>query len=410
MKIQIPNFKEMNKADVKKYLYYGACGLILLVFIIFASVSGGDETKEKKSDDFINPEAEAENYKTKLEAQNATVSEKRMGELENIQNERIEREAQEKKDKERDAFLESIGKQLANIGKEASTHTEPIEVETPTDPINAQPTQGGRQSRPSNTATKTSTNTKSSGGNSHNVYGDASMWSTEPKKSKAQERREKMKEKYPEYYADNKNTNDEINKEINSYYQETGQRPATSNSYNDNSKKSKFDRLSEQEQTRILRELQMPYYEETPQIEAKIISSGEVSQGSVIKIQTAQEAILDFKRIPAGTVLSGEVQFQNNRMIVKLSTFIVKGKIINANLDVYSMDGLLGFPISGRNVNREVANDNKNDIIEAAVGTLGGSVGRSISRSVRKYERGNDANQSVNLGTQKRCLLRNMDI
>ena len=97
-------------------------------------------------------------------------------------------------------------------------------------------------------------------------------------------------------------------------------------------------------------------------------------------------------------------------MIVKLSTFIVKGKIINANLDVYSMDGLLGFPISGRNVNREVANDNKNDIIEAAVGTLGGSVGRSISRSVRKYERGNDANQSVNLGTQKRCLLRNMDI
>ena len=286
MKIQIPNFKEMNKADVKKYLYYGACGLILLVFIIFASVSGGDETKEKKSDDFINPEAEAENYKTKLEAQNATVSEKRMGELENIQNERIEREAQEKKDKERDAFLESIDKQLANIGKEASTHTEPIEVETPTDPINAQPTQGGRQSRPSNTATKTSTNTKSSGGNSHNVYGDASMWSTEPKKSKAQERREKMKEKYPEYYADNKNTNDEINKEINSYYQETGQRPATSNSYNDNSKKSKFDRLSEQEQTRILRELQMPYYEETPQIEAKIISSGEVSQGSVIKIQT----------------------------------------------------------------------------------------------------------------------------
>ena len=62
MKIQIPNFKEMNKADVKKYLYYGACGLILLVFIIFASVSGGDETKEKKSDDFVNPEAEAEKY------------------------------------------------------------------------------------------------------------------------------------------------------------------------------------------------------------------------------------------------------------------------------------------------------------------------------------------------------------
>lgn len=400
----------MSKADIKKYLYYGACLFILLIFIIFASVSGGKENNEKKSDDFANPEAEAENYKTKLEAQNATVSEKRMGEFENIQNERIEREAQEKKDKERDAFLESIDKQLANIGKETSTHTEPIEVETPTNPISSQPTQVGRQSQSSNSATKTSTNIKSSGGNSHNVYGDASMWSTEPKKSKAQERREKMKEKYPEYYADNKNTNDEINKEINSYYQETGQRPATSNSYNDNSKKSKFDRLSEQEQTRILRELQMPYYEETPQIEAKIISSGEVFQGSIIKIQTAQEAILDFKRIPAGTVLSGEVEFQNNRMVVKLSTFIVKGKIVNANLDVYSMDGLLGFPISGRNVNREVANENKNDIVEAAVGTVGGSIGRSLSRTVRKYDRGSEANQSVNLGTQKRCLLRNRDI
>lgn len=410
MKIQIPNFREMSKADIKKYLYYGACIFILLIFIIFASVSGGKENNEKKSDDFANPEAEAENYKTKLEAQNATVSEKRMGELENIQNEKIEREAQERKDKERDAFLESIDKQLANIGKETSTHTEPIEVETPTNPISSQPTQVGRQSQSSNSATRTSTNTKSSGGNSHNVYGDASMWSTEPKKSKAQERREKMKEKYPEYYADNKNTNDEINKEINSYYQETGQRPATSNSYNDNSKKSKFDRLSEQEQTRILRELQMPYYEETPQIEAKIISSGEVFQGSIIKIQTAQEAILDFKRIPAGTVLSGEVEFQNNRMVVKLSTFIVKGKIVNANLDVYSMDGLLGFPISGRNVNREVANENKNDIVEAAVGTVGGSIGRSLSRTVRKYERGSEANQSVNLGTQKRCLLRNRDI
>lgn len=97
-------------------------------------------------------------------------------------------------------------------------------------------------------------------------------------------------------------------------------------------------------------------------------------------------------------------------MVVKLSTFIVKGKIVNANLDVYSMDGLLGFPISGRNVNREVANENKNDIVEAAVGTVGGSIGRSLSRTVRKYERGSEANQSVNLGTQKRCLLRNRDI
>lgn len=407
MKIQIPNFKEMNKADVKKYLYYGACGLILLVFIIFASVSGGDETKEKKSDDFVNPEAEAENYKSKLEAQNAVAKDKRMGELENVQNERVEREAQERKDKEREDFLDNIDKQLANIGKETPPPvTEPTEVETPADPITTQPAQGGRQSRPSNTAPRTST--KSSGSNSHSVYGDASMWSTEPKKSKAQERREKMKEKYPEYYADSK-ANNEIDREVSSYYQETGQRPAPSYS-GDNSKKSKFDRLSEQEQTRILRELQMPYYEETPQIEAKIISSGEVFQGSVIKIQTAQEAILDFKRIPAGTVLSGEVEFQNNRMVVKLSTFIVKGKIVNANLDVYSMDGLLGFPISGRNVNREVANENKNDIVEAAVGTVGGSIGRSLSRTVRKYERGSEANQSVNLGTQKRCLLRNRDI
>lgn len=407
MKIQIPNFKEMSKADVKKYLYYGACGLILLVFIIFASVSGGDETKEKKSDDFTNPEAEAENYKTKLEAQNAVAKDKRMGELENVQNERAEREAQERKDKEKEDFLDNIDKQLANIGKETPPPvTEPTEVETPADPITTQPAQGGRQSRPSNTTQRTSP--KPSGGNSHSVYGDASMWSTEPKKSKAQERREKMKEKYPEYYADSK-ANDEIDREVSSYYQETRQRPAPSYS-GDNSKKSKFDRLSEQEQTRILRELQMPYYEETPQIEAKIISSGEVFQGSVIKIQTAQEAILDFKRIPAGTVLSGEVEFQNNRMVVKLSTFIVKGKIVNANLDVYSMDGLLGFPISGRNVNREVANENKNDIVEAAVGTVGGSIGRSLSRTVRKYERGSEANQSVNLGTQKRCLLRNRDI
>ena len=407
MKIQIPNFKEMSKADVKKYLYYGACGLILLVFIIFASVSGGDETKEKKSDDFTNPEAEAENYKTKLEAQNAVAKDKRMGELENVQNERAEREAQERKDKEKEDFLDNIDKQLANIGKETPPPvTEPTEVETPADPITTQPAQGGRQSRPSNTTQRTSP--KPSGGNSHSVYGDASMWSMEPKKSKAQERREKMKEKYPEYYADSK-ANDEIDREVSSYYQETRQRPAPSYS-GDNSKKSKFDRLSEQEQTRILRELQMPYYEETPQIEAKIISSGEVFQGSVIKIQTAQEAILDFKRIPAGTVLSGEVEFQNNRMVVKLSTFIVKGKIVNANLDVYSMDGLLGFPISGRNVNREVANENKNDIVEAAVGTVGGSIGRSLSRTVRKYERGSEANQSVNLGTQKRCLLRNRDI
>ena len=407
MKIQIPNFKEMSKADVKKYLYYGACGLILLVFIIFASVSGGDETKEKKSDDFTNPEAEAENYKTKLEAQNAVAKDKRMGELENVQNERAEREAQERKDKEKEDFLDNIDKQLANIGKETPPPvTEPTEVETPADPITTQPAQGGRQSRPSNTTQRTSP--KPSGGNSHSVYGDASMWSTEPKKSKAQERSDKMKDKYPEYYADSK-ANDEIDREVSSYYQDTKQRPAPSYS-GDNSKKSKFDRLSEQEQTRILRELQMPYYEETPQIEAKIISSGEVFQGSVIKIQTAQEAILDFKRIPAGTVLSGEVEFQNNRMVVKLSTFIVKGKIVNANLDVYSMDGLLGFPISGRNVNREVANENKNDIVEAAVGTVGGSIGRSLSRTVRKYERGSEANQSVNLGTQKRCLLRNRDI
>ncbi len=164
-----------------------------------------------------------------------------------------------------------------------------------------------------------------------------------------------------------------------------------------------FEDLPETEQKRILLQTGQRTYQESTEIKAKIISTGEVKAGQTVRLMLQEKAILNFKVIPSGTTISGVVSFNQNRMNINFSTIRLKNEIIKVNLDLYAMDGLKGLPIGGENYTKESEDEGINEAI-SKTGRIGRIVG-SVAKSVRR-----EKEISVDLGRDISCILVNNSI
>lgn len=238
--------------------------------------------------------------------------------------------------------------------------------------------------------------------NSHNVYGDYSMWDNPKKVSKKEVR---VKEDVQEWESDEEEQADVERAERKQRALDLAKGKSTSslskNSVSSKSKKT-FEDLPETEQRRLILQTGGKY-QESETIKAKIMSTGIVKAGQTVRIITEEVANLNYNVIPSGTIIAGVVSFNQNRMNIQFSTIRLKDKIIKVNLVVYSMDGLEGFPVDSENYTEDVENEGISEAVKAT-GRIGRIVGSVVSSKKRTRE------MSVDLGRDVRCLLVNKDM
>lgn len=246
--------------------------------------------------------------------------------------------------------------------------------------------------------------------NSHNVYGDYSMWNTnnntKSNKSKSASKKKIEDEDVQEW--ENEDEEEQANLERSERKQRAldlarGVTPSSKkNKISSKSKNKSFEDLPETEQRRLM--LQTGgRYEESESIKAKIMSTGTIKNGQTVRIITEETANLNYNVIPSGTIIAGIVNFSENRMNIKFSTIRLKNKIIKVNLVVYSMDGLEGFAVDSENFTEDVENEGISEAVKAT-GRVGRIVGSVISSKKKARE------ISVDLGRDVRCILVNKNL
>lgn len=247
--------------------------------------------------------------------------------------------------------------------------------------------------------------------NSHNVYGDYSMWNTN-NSAKSDKSKSVSKKKIED--TDAQEWEDEEEEQADVERLERKQRAldlakgtTSSSKKNNSSLKSKskgksFEDLPETEQRRLMLQTGGKY-EESESIKAKIMSTGTIKNGQTVRIITEETANLNYNVIPSGTIIAGIVNFSENRMNIKFSTIRLKNKIIKVNLVVYSMDGLEGFAVDSENFTEDVENEGISEAVKAT-GRVGRIVGSVISSKKRARE------ISVDLGRDVRCILVNKNL
>lgn len=377
----------LTKENKKKAIYIGALAIILVGGLMLNSSLSAEE-EEQPSEEFFTPESERVAYDNKLQALGTRKEQTNMGSFEeSFQLE--ERKAPEKKDDNEDLFS-SIDRQIANIGgtKEPEPPKEVASQKlqnTAPAPQRVQSTGGGgtvRQRQPKQ------------------VQAQNDEVEEVPKKSRRQLREERLAQ-------EGENTFKDVDNAVNQYQQANTNTPTIKRRVGE---KPKFEDLPETEQRRILLQTGQRNYQESREISAKIVSTGNVKSGSTIRVMLQEKAVLSFKVIPSGTVITGEVSFDKNRMKVTFSTIRLKNEIVSVNLDLYASDGLLGLPIDGESHTRE-AEDSGLDEAVSATGRLGrivGGVGKTIGSVSKSIRRSRD--ESVNLGNNISCILLNRNV
>lgn len=218
---------------------------------------------------------------------------------------------------------------------------------------------------------------RSSGGsgyNSHNTYGDYSMWQgSEPKNNSIGYTEIQS---YPDKKQPNANRTEINNPEPVSAYEEPFSNYPSEKKLSDGT-----------------------------QIRAKLISQGYVNSGRSLSFVLLEPSVINGVQTAKGQVVTGVASENNGRLNVNFSTIKVKNKIVPAQIQLYGSDGVLGLPISGgentgSNMNnvggraRDVASSQVNRIP-----VVGGIIGSAIGAGSRT------ADNRIKLSSNIECII-----
>ncbi|SHF34626.1 conjugative transposon protein TraM [Chryseobacterium takakiae] len=338
MESKTENIKKKSKFDLKnistedrnKYFAYGVFGLAICGILAYGiSNYTSDDTTEEVVE-FSNPEAEQSKYNSKLEAINPKSPQQTSNALENTFTPSEETQANT------DVDFQTLDRQLSELGSGKNViNNEP------------KPTQSGATLGPSN---------------SHDVYGNYSMWQDkEPSNSKIG-------------YSSKKNT------------------VSSSPSLSSTSKPSYSEVTSYQPEQTYKEPSFSTYTEKQPvsiaQVKSKLISQGEASNNRSISFVILENFILKGETISKGKSYAvGSIQLENNRIYAKIHTIRANGKMYNVSGKIVGYDGEDGLPLS---VNEGNGGTNAGEVLKDEAGRLinsvpvvGGMISRATSGGTR---------------------------
>lgn len=333
MESKTENIKKKSKFDLKnistedrnKYFAYGVFGLAICGVLAYGISNYTSDNKAEEAVEFSNPEAEQSKYNSKLEAINPKSPLQTSNTLENTFI------PSEETPENTDVDFQTLDRQLSELGNGKNViHNDP------------KPTQSGAAT--------------SSPSNSHDVYGNYSMWQDkEPSNSKIG-------------YSSNKNM----------IAPSTSPRQASKPSYSEDSstpleqtyKEPSFSTYTEKQAANIA------------QVTSKLISQGEASNSRSISFVILENFTLKGETISKGKSYAiGSIQIENNRIYAKIHTIRANGKMYNVSGKILGYDGDEGLPLS---VNEGSGGSNAGEVIKDEAGRLINSVpvvGGMISRA-----------------------------
>lgn len=330
MESKTGNIKKKSKFDLKnistedrnKYFAYGVFGLSICGILAYGISNYTSDDKTEEVIEFSNPEAEQSKYNSKLEAINPKSPQQTSNALENTFTPSEETQANT------DVDFQTLDRQLSELGNGKNViNNEP------------KPTQSGATLGPSN---------------SHDVYGNYSMWQDkEPSNSKIG-------------YSSKKNT------------VAPSPRQASKPSYSE---------VSSYQPEQIYKEPSFSTYTakqavSVAQVKSKLISQGEASNNRSISFVILENFNLNGETIFKGKSYAiGSIKLENNRIMAKINTIKANGKMYNVSGKILGYDGEEGLPLS---VNEGSGGSNAGEVIKDEAGRLINSmpvVGGVISRA-----------------------------
>lgn len=321
------DFKKISTEDRNKYAAYGVFGLAICGIMIYGISNYTSDEKTEEVVEFSNPEAEQSKYNSKLEAMNPKTPMQSSNSLENTFT-----PSDEIAENNTDADFQILDKQLSELGSTKNV------VQNDSKPV--------------------SSGTTTSPSNSHDVYGNYSMWQEkEPSNNKIG-------------YSSKKNT----------VAPSSTPRPTSKPSYTEVSsspqeptyKEPSFSAYAEKQNVTIA------------QVKSKLISQGEASNNRSISFVILENFTLNGETISKGKSYAiGSIQLENNRIYAKINTIKANGKMYNVSGKILGYDGEDGLPFS---MNEGNGGSNAGGVLKDEAGRLinnvpvvGGVISRATS-------------------------------
>lgn len=328
----IIDFKNLSKEDKNKYGAFGVFGIVLCGILYYGISNYTQDDSKNEVTEFSNPDAEQSKYNNKLEALNPKSPVQSSNNLENTFN-----DSNTPVQDNSNVDFEALDKQLANIGN-------------------------GSTQRANNPVVSSSSNVgggSSSSSNSHDVYGNYSMWQDkEPANSKIG-------------YTQKRPVENRINPTPTSAPKPAVSYTEVSNHqdqpvYNAPTESAKAGIISQQ------------------QVKAKLVSQGVATNNRSVSFVILDNFKLDGEAITKGKSFAmGNLKVEENRIFCKIHTIKANGKNYNVMANIMGYDGEEGMPIAGENSSNQtgqVLRDEAGNLINR-VPIVGGVINRATKGS-----------------------------
>lgn len=324
------DFKNISPEERNKYLAIGVFGLVFVGIMIYGISNYTSEEKNEEVTEFTNPESEQSKYNSKVDALNPKSTGQTSNSLEYTFSPTDSNQTNS------DPDFTQLDKQLSELGSG----------------------KGIEKSPPVASSSLGTSGTSSSGpSNSHNVYGNYSMW------------------------QDKEPANSKIGYSSKKKPVENSGNPVRSTST------PSYSEVASSQSEPAYKEPSFPSYEEKKnivltQVKSKLISQGEASNNRSISFVILESFTLNGETISKGKSYAiGSIKIENDRVLAKINTIKANGKNYSVNAQIIGYDGEAGLPL----ILNEGSGTNTGGIIkDEAIRQVGGRipiVGGIISRA-----------------------------
>lgn len=339
------DFKNLSPEERNKYLAIGVFGLVFVGIMVYGISNYTSEEKNEEVTEFTSPESEQSKYNSKVDALNPKSTGQTSNSLEYTFSPTDSNQTNS------DPDFTQLDKQLSELGSG----------------------KGIEQSSPSSSGSLGSSGGSSSGpSNSHDVYGNYSMW----------------QEKEP--------TNSRIGYSSKKKPAEASGTPARKNSA------PSYSDISSNQQEQAYKEPSFPSYEEKKgiaiaQVKSKLISQGEASNNRSISFVILENFTLNGEAIQKGKSYAvGVIKLDNDRIYAKISTIKANGKTYSVSGKILGYDGEDGLPLTINDSGPSIGGEVKDEAIRQVGGRIP-VVGGIISRASGGSSKSNKISLSGNI-------------